>query len=229
MREETYETEYFALKLIKGTQESGALSFDQIAITKNKKTSKIKWCRTKGTLEYNETTGYLTGEFKSDDCKRLMGKIILYRSDFKMSKEDESHLTHIWFSQFIKDYNAGLSAPAIRKIERDNFVFEPIFFDFDKADIRLEHNEFLDAMIKIVKGHTDLRVKVTGHTDAEGTNGYNVGLSKRRAEAIVQYFVDQGLSADRLEFEFHGETKPAASNETSEGRQRNRRVDFEFI
>lgn len=84
-------------------------------------------------------------------------------------------------------------------------------------------------MIQIVKGHSDLRVQVTGHTDAEGTNGYNDILSKKRAEAIIKYFVDNGLSEDRLKFDFKGENNPAATNDTAEGRQKNRRVDFEFI
>jgi outer membrane protein OmpA-like peptidoglycan-associated protein len=229
MREEVYDSEYFALKLLEGTVESNSLTFNQTVTQKNKKTSKMKWCRLKGTLNYNKQTGYMTGSFESTDCKRLLGKIILYRSDFEMSNTETSHVSHIWFNQFVKDYNEGLNAPEIRKIERDNFVFEPIFFDFDKSEIRDEHKAFLNRLIKVVKGHTDLRVKVTGHTDAIGSNGYNDGLSRRRAESIIQYFESQGLSKDRLEFDFKGETNPAATNETSEGRQKNRRVDFKFI
>lgn len=229
MREEAFDTEFYAIKLIEGTQESGTLKYNQIVVSKSKKSSKIKWCRTNGELTYNKVNGYMTGTYQSSDCKRLMGRIILYKSDFELSMDDNSHSSHMWFPQFAKDYNAGLSAPAIRKIERDNFVFQPIFFDFDKSEIRDEHNDFLDAMIKIVKGHSDIRIKVTGHTDAIGTDGYNVGLSQRRTEAIIKYFVEHGIDAERLEFDFKGETNPAATNDTSEGRQRNRRVDFKFI
>ena len=78
MREELFETDNYGLKLINGTQEAGVLKFDQIAVAKKKKTSRTKWCRTFGELTYNKTNGYLTGTFKSTDCKRLMGKIILY-------------------------------------------------------------------------------------------------------------------------------------------------------
>jgi outer membrane protein OmpA-like peptidoglycan-associated protein len=229
MREEAYENNFYALKLIKGTVESKTLNYTQIATLKKKKSSKMKWCRNNGALRYDSTTGYLTGTFNSTDCRRFSGTIILYRNDFEMSKEDQSHLSHIWFNRFIQDYKEGLSAPDIRDIERNNFVFKPLFFDFDRSEIREEHKAFLDALIKVVKGHSDLRVRVTGHTDAEGTNGYNIGLSKRRAEAIVNYFVAHGLKADRLKFDFHGEKKPIATNKTPEGRQRNRRVDFEFI
>jgi|TARA_B110000879_G_scaffold137776_1_gene179759 outer membrane protein OmpA-like peptidoglycan-associated protein len=229
MREEKFETDYFAVTVLTGNQKSNVLKYKQVAVSKNKKTSKMKWCRRAGELRYNSVKGYLIGAFKSSDCKRLSGKLILYKSEFELSKSYESHASHIWFPQFVKDFKEGLSAPAIREIERDNFEFEPIFFDFDKFDIREEHSEFLDAMIKIVKGHSDLRVKVTGHTDTEGSDGYNYVLSRERSEAIIQYFVDHGLNKERLEFDFKGESNPAATNETADGRQRNRRVDFEFI
>ncbi|NRA12525.1 MAG: OmpA family protein, partial [Crocinitomicaceae bacterium] len=229
IREEKFETDYFAITVLGGTQESDVLNYKQIAVGLNSKTSKMKWCRKFGELTYDSKKGYLTGSFKSSDCKRSSGELILYKSYFELSKTKDSHASHIWFAQFLKDYKGGLSAPVIRKIERDNFVFEPIYFDFDKFNIRDEHNDFLDAMIKIVKGHSDLRVKVTGHTDAEGTEGYNDKLSKERSKAIIQYFVNHGLKKERLEFDFKGELNPAATNDTSEGRQRNRRVDFEFI
>jgi len=229
MREEIYDSEYFAVKMLKGTFVNGELRFKQIAIEKKNGTSRQKWCRVEGNLQYDSKTGYLTGDYKSYDCKRVIGKFILYRADFDMSTASTLDVSHLWFQRFVKDYNEGLYAPEIRELERKNFVFEPIFFDFDKAKIRNEHEDFLDRLIHVVKGHTDLRVQVVGHTDAEGTDHYNIGLSKRRAESIINYFVEHGLSADRLEFDFKGEREPIDNNNTSHGRQRNRRVDFSFI
>lgn len=182
-----------------------------------------------GDLTYNAETGYLSGNYNSIDCKRVSGTIILYKSDGKLEESEESPMSQIWFEPFMKDYKEGLSAPKIRDLERKNFKFEPVFFDYDKSEIRTEHHEFLDGMIKVVKGHSDLRVKVVGHTDSDGSDSYNDELSKRRAEAIIQYFVEHGLKADRLEFDFKGERNPASSNATSEGKQLNRRVDFSFI
>lgn len=229
MREELYETEFYSVKKINGKFINGEISFKQIVIEKSKKTSRQKWCRVEGALKYDSITGYLTGNYTSYDCKRNIGKIILYRADFELATEDNPKVSHIWFDQFRSTYNDGLNAPEIRKIERDNFVFEPVFFDFDESHIRSEHNEFLDELINVVKGHTDLRVKVTGNTDTNGSDDYNDNLSKRRAETIINYFVERGLSADRLEFDFKGEKNPADTNSTPEGRQRNRRVDFQFI
>lgn len=229
MREETFGTENFGLKQITGKVEGNKLTFNQTVTEKNKTAYRSKWCLMKGELTYDSTTGYFSGDYQSTDCKRNIGKIVMYESDFELSKADSSHASHIWFERFVQDYKDGLSAPKIREIERKNFVFEPIYFDFDKSEIRDEHKEFLDRMIKVVKGHSDLRVLVTGHTDSDGSNAYNEGLSQRRAEAIVQYFKEHGLSEDHLKFDFKGETKPADTNNTPEGRQRNRRVDFKFI
>lgn len=229
MRDEQFDSEYFAVKQTDFSLKTDALSFKQIVISKNKKNSSLKWCRMNGELTYDSKTGYLSGSFTSTDCKRVSGTIILYKADGKLEESEESPMSQIWFEPFIKDYREGLSAPKIRDQERKNFKFEPVFFDYDKAEIRDEHRDFLDRMIKVVKGHSDLRVKVVGHTDSDGSDIYNDDLSKRRAEAIVQYFVEHGLKADRLEFDFKGERNPKSTNATPEGKQLNRRVDFSFI
>jgi outer membrane protein OmpA-like peptidoglycan-associated protein len=138
-------------------------------------------------------------------------------------------LAHSWMKFFINDLSKGYNAPAIREIERKSFVFQPIYFDYDKAEIRPEYHDFLIKMIRVVDGHTDLRIKVTGHTDADGSDAYNVDLSKKRAQALIDFFVANGLSKDRIEIDFKGESLPVDSNSTPEGKQHNRRVDFAFI
>ena len=228
-REEVYDWPNFSVKKLDGDMNNGRVDIRQIVETKSKKSGRTQWCRVSSDLTYDPATGYLKGEYVATDCRNVVGDFILYRADFKMSTGEEIESTQIWFKQFVKDYAEGLNAPEIRKIERDNFVFQPIYFDYDKFDIRVEHNAFLDAMIKIVKGHSDLRVKVTGHTDSDGSDSYNDTLSMNRARAITNYFVKRGLSADRLVIEFKGEHDPVGSNNNPEGKQRNRRVDFKFI
>ena len=228
-REEIFDTENFAVKQIKGSVKDKVLKIEQIVVQKSKQSNGAKWCRFNTELKYNSSTGYLEGDFISTDCKRVIGKILLYRFDYTFSTNEKNEISQLWFTQLIKDLNEGLNAPEIRKKERDNFKFEPIYFDYDEAYIRPDHYDFLNRLIKVVKGHTDLRVLVTGHTDSDGSDDYNDDLSKRRAEMIVQYFVQHGLSADRLEFDFKGEKQPVDSNNTPEGKQHNRRVDFRFI
>lgn len=229
MREEKFGSTDFAVKQFNGSQKNGIFLLRQTVVERKSKSSGVKWCLLNMELEYDSITGYLKGKFTSTDCKRFMGDIILYRAAFDFEQQAENAAGQLWFTRFAEDWKQGFAAPEIRKKERDNFVFEPIFFDFDKSDIRQEHYAFLDRMIKVVKGHSDLRVKVTGHTDSKGSDDYNDILSKQRAQAIVDYFVAHGLSKDRLVFDFKGEKQPVDTNETPDGRQRNRRVDFSFI
>jgi OOP family OmpA-OmpF porin len=123
----------------------------------------------------------------------------------------------------------GRPAPEIRDLQRQNFKFEPIYFDYAKAEIRPEYKAFLLEMVEIIDGHSDLRIKVVGNTDSDGSDKYNERLSMQRAKSIISFFVANGLSADRIVLEFNGEKKPADRNDTEEGKQRNRRVEFEFI
>lgn len=228
-REELYGTETFALKNIKGTRTENNISIKQTVVTKKTSPTKTNWCKMDADLTYNTKTGYLEGTYKSNDCRNVSGKIILYKTDSKPSREIKPNESHHWFDVFIHDLKKGLNAPEIRKIERENFVFTPIYFDYDKAEILPEFYDFLNSMLKIVEGHSDLRIKVIGHTDADGSDAYNDALSKRRAEAIIDYFVKRGLNRDRLEIDFRGEKEPVDSNSTPEGKQKNRRVDFSFI
>lgn len=229
MRDEIYESDLFAVKKIDGKVNGDMLSFNQIVVEKSKKSSAQKWCRLMGELTYNPVNGYLSGKYTSSDCKRVSGEIILFQADFKFESSENMSLSHIWFDRFVKDYKDDLSAPKIRDIERKNFVFEPIYFDYDKAEIRPEHEAFLLRLTKVIKGHSDLRVLVTGHTDSDGSDNYNDELSKKRAQAIIDFFAKQGLDENRLEFDFKGEKSPVDSNNTPEGKQKNRRVDFKFI
>lgn len=228
-REEKYDTEYFSTKRLNGAMTESGFTFQHVVEVKGKKGARMKWCRASGELSYDPVKGYLKGTFVSTDCRRVIGDIILYRADFEMTTEETLNVSQIWFNSFVRDYKDGLSAPEVRKLERDNFVFEPIFFDYDKSDIRPEHEDFLRSMVKIVKGHSDLRIRVTGHTDSDGSHAYNDSLSMRRSKSIIRFFTSNGLDEDRIVIDFKGEREPVDTNTTPEGKQRNRRVDFAFI
>jgi OOP family OmpA-OmpF porin len=228
-REEVYKTEFYAIGKFYGERDSNSIHFKHVVYQKKSGSSRTSWCKLESNLTYNKETAYLEGEYKSLDCRNKSGKIILFRSKASFSEEDRKILTHAARDQFVKDLNKGRPAPEIRAIQRENFRFEPIYFDFDKDSIRPKYYTFLESIVEIVDGHTDLRVKVSGNTDAVGSDEYNVDLSKRRAQSIINFFVSKGISADRLVIDFHGEKKPVDSNATPEGKQRNRRVEFSFI
>ena len=228
-REEYYSTDLYALKKIKGEFTDNQIKFKQMMIEKKKSNTKTTWCLFEANLKYNDSTGYLEGRFKSTDCRQNSGRLILYRSTAQFSNDDKSILNHSWIDAFKNDLKQGLNAPEIRMKERSEFVFEPIYFDVDLAIIKPEYEAFLLKMIRIVNGHSDLRVQITGHTDSDGSDIYNEDLSRRRSQAIIDFFVNHGIKVDKLNIEFKGEKNPIDSNKTAEGKKHNRRVDFEFI
>lgn len=228
IREEYSNSEYYAIKKITGQSSNNQLSFKETLIEKKKSKSALNWYKFEGTLTYNDSTGYLEGRVASKESRKS-GKMILYRSTASFSDNDKTILAQSWITDFKEDLKLGLNAPEIRIKEMKEFVFEPIYFDVDKAEIKPEYNTFLLKMIRVINGHSDLRVQVTGHTDSDGSDAYNEDLSKRRSQAIVDYFVKNGIEAGRLTIEFKGEKNPVDTNNTPEGKKHNRRVDFEFV
>ena len=101
-----------------------------------------------------------------------------------------------------------------------------VLFDFDSAEIKSEAHPMLDEAVIILKKNPKIKVEIDGHTDNIGPAEYNMMLSERRAKAIMKYFVDHGVNADRLTIKGFGLTKPAVSNDTKEGRAKNRRVEL---
>jgi len=101
-----------------------------------------------------------------------------------------------------------------------------VLFGFDSADIKSVAHPMLNEAVMILKKNPAIKVEVDGHTDNVGPAAYNVQLSERRANSVMKYFVDNGVEAERLTVKGFGLTKPAASNDTKEGRAKNRRVEL---
>ena len=111
--------------------------------------------------------------------------------------------------------------------ERGCWTFEAVLlFDFDSAKIKSEAYPMLNEASDILKKHPRIDVEVDGHTCHIGTAAYNLNLSKKRAKAVMEYFVSRGVNAKRLTINGYGLTRPVASNKTKEGRAKNRRVEL---
>lgn len=104
-----------------------------------------------------------------------------------------------------------------------------MMFGFDNADLRPEAIPALDEAARVMNMHPDLKVEIQGHTDNVGSPEYNQKLSERRAKAVQDYLIGAGIDSNRLKAVGYGETMPIHSNDTSGGRDRNRRVSFEVI
>ena len=107
-----------------------------------------------------------------------------------------------------------------------NAVFANVLFDFDRASVKEEDYSNLTKLITLLKENPNKNVELSGHADAVGDAGYNLQLSKNRANAVKKYLVKNGIAANRIEITSFGENNPAQTNDTPEGRKFNRRVEI---
>jgi OmpA-OmpF porin, OOP family len=102
-------------------------------------------------------------------------------------------------------------------------------FEFNKAMLLSSAYPELNKLAKSIKGNPNKRWQVIGHTDAIGSDSYNMNLSRERAQAVVNYLISQGVNSSQLEVVPMGESQPIATNDTQEGRAMNRRVEIKVI
>jgi OmpA-OmpF porin, OOP family len=117
--------------------------------------------------------------------------------------------------------------PRVQITESRVVILDRIEFDTNKATIRPESDEILQAVFRVLSENPQLeRVRVEGHTDNRGSRAHNVDLSQRRARSVVEWLVGKGIPAARLLSAGFGPDRPVDSNDTDNGRQNNRRVEF---
>ena len=101
-----------------------------------------------------------------------------------------------------------------------------ILFDFDSNQIRSDYNDELNVLGEFLKNNPSKYVVLTGFTDGTGPSEYNLGLARRRAESVEAYLIDKfNVSVSQIVTQWYGKADPVASNDNSDGRQQNRRVE----
>ena len=107
-----------------------------------------------------------------------------------------------------------------------SYVIENVEFEFNSAYLKKECLDILSRLVSIMRENPGLRVEIRGYTDTIGDAGYNKKLSERRADAVAEYMIKQGISPERVSSQGFGKENPIASNDTEEGRRKNRRTEF---
>lgn len=108
-------------------------------------------------------------------------------------------------------------------------VLKNVLFEYNSAILLTGAFYELDNVVQILQKYPSLKVEIGGHTDNAGGDAFNLQLSTKRAEAVVQYLVSKGISPDRLIAKGYGETLPVADNATDEGRSQNRRTTLKVL
>ena len=129
---------------------------------------------------------------------------------------------------FIKNIRIAKGSMSLydRVVTDGKFITNGIRFDVGEATIRPESMGVINQIQKLMSEHSDLNFSVEGHTDSDGDDASNQKLSEERAAAVKNMLVELGIDASRLSTKGFGESIPLDSNNTSEGKANNRRVEF---
>jgi OOP family OmpA-OmpF porin len=124
---------------------------------------------------------------------------------------------------------AKTSAKELLEKAKTDLALRTIRFRLGSADLTEAGKRVLDDLATRLQQAPKLKLEVGAHTDSIGTPSYNLDLSNRRADAVVQYLVSKGIATDRLIPRGYGASRPVADNATDEGRAKNRRIEFHLI
>lgn len=119
--------------------------------------------------------------------------------------------------------------PPLQLSEYKKIQLDAILFDFDKDVITPMASKQLEEVYRLLKKNRAMYMEISGHTDIIGPDGYNVELSKRRAQRVISHLRSKGISADRLKIAYFGSHQPIEDNTTETGRAQNRRVEFQVL
>ncbi len=149
-------------------------------------------------------------------CKALDGRTVLVLAAVEGKPREQKMVTVVPAD----DMGKGIGTDG-------HIALYGIYFDYDKADLKPDSKPQLEEIAKMLKADEALNVLVVGHTDNQGELAYNLDLSKRRAESVVKALTtDYGIDAKRLTAQGVGMAAPVASNDTEEGKAKNRRVEI---
>ena len=124
---------------------------------------------------------------------------------------------------------ADIAEDELIELTRAFGEFADAFFEFDKYRITTASYPILDQLVEIINKYPFIKLEIAAHTDNVGSFEYNMNLSQRRVQSIVDYLIGKGIDEHRIIGKGYGESRPIATNNTEEGREMNRRVEFIVI
>src|SRR5262249_35836819 len=120
-------------------------------------------------------------------------------------------------------------APPLFEGEKKTLVLEGVNFANDSATLTPDSLTVIERVAASLRDHPQVRVEIDGHTDSTGSSSPNLSLSRQRDEAAERGLIARGIEPRRLTTKGFGESKPVASNDSTEGRARNRRVELKKL
>ncbi len=166
----------------------------------------------------DENGNYLLSLDRNEDYRLMFSKDGYFYKQIDLSTYNRTRSDTFDFDQVY-----------LEEISNKPIVFY-IYYDFDQSDLTEEAKNIIDTTLyKVLRETPDIIVEISSHTDSQGDSAYNQKLSQERADKVVDYLIDKGIEQKRLVAKGYGETQPIATNDTEEGRAKNRRTEFEVI
>lgn len=167
----------------------------------------------------------------SDNLVKIVSLVKGSKFNYKPLTTEQSRITEAyvddpWLTLVDKDRSRNLNV-------QNMVIVENILFDFDKADILPQASQTLDKAVMAMQLNPSLNIELSAHTDSKGSDAYNLKLSEARAQNVKQYFVQKGISEDRIKAIGYGETRllNGCGNKAvcpEEEHAANRRLEFRF-
>ncbi len=226
-RIEISDTTSYGVSRMQGIISGNLLNFEEVQVIRQKNYLGYKWCKKYGNLSYDSEEDVLRGTWYANNCESG-GEILLYRTDSKFNFHDNRLSESVSLEKFAKmmeeeKLEAEMKEKAL-KLELNTIYFPTGSFTLsDEAKIYLKRE-----LVLILKKYPQIMLSISGYTDSTGDDGLNLRLSTKRARSIHDFLIENGITSSRLEYMGYGEAKPIATNDTPEGRERNRRVEFEL-
>ncbi|MFN4146961.1 MAG: OmpA family protein [Runella sp.] len=176
--------------------------------------------------------GGIFGTFPLEENKEY--SLLFEKNGFISKREPFSMagraIPQIFRKKAVFDTTFRISVKLDRLALNKTFVLENIYYDLDKFNIRADAAVELDKLVQILKDNPTLKIELSSHTDSRASDAYNNKLSQNRAQAAVDYIVQNGIDKERLIAKGYGETRLIIKNaKTEEEHQKNRRTEFTIL
>ena len=224
-------------------EDAGAIQqFEVSGAIKNKKNFKLSsgknpTIKSKQSVAYpfefqfmlNDSSGYIESKFNAPGSP-YNGYLLFLERDLKTYEPNNLPILEQSVAKsMLNNIKNGIPAKEKRYKELQQFEFYPVYFGYNEFTVDSSYTDYLKRICRILKSHSDLRIKIIGNTDGDGSEAFNLELSKKRSNEIKLILIKNGIRTDRMIEEYNGELHPIDSNDTDEGKRKNRRVDFQFI
>lgn len=151
--------------------------------------------------------------------------------DFALHAEKEGYM---FYSRNIYRDNLSLSKDGfliieLEKVKPGTFILENIFFEKSKSSLKKSSLVELNKVLKLMQINPDLKIQISGHTDSDGDDDFNLELSINRAKSVVNWLIENNIDKNRLSFKGYGETRPIEENNSIANKAKNRRTELTII